>query len=289
MPSWTADRTMRITSSMSKPGVPTRSASTFKAVAASRIPRSTTWNSSSSLAIVIRRNRNLLSIMRILPGSGSLSCPAIQWTSHLTNNPTSLTPSTRNFHKAEAGRPAAGQCARLSVGAPLDRSVMQRGINLRSKDFTDPAPSPSEERATARLPQLESTRLYRRIAELLETRIDQGLFPAGTFLPPERELAEQLAVSRTSVREALIALEVTGRVAIRQGHGVQVLLGAQRPAAQNPSDADIGPIQIMEARRVIEPRIAELAATNHRQENLDGMRAAMDLQASATSASSENY
>ena len=101
---------------------------------------------------------------------------------------------------------------------------------MRSKDFTDPAqPSASEERATARLPQLESTRLYRRIAELLETRIDQGLFPAGTFLPPERELAEQLAVSRTSVREALIALEVTGRVAIRQGHGVQVLLGAQRP------------------------------------------------------------
>ncbi len=161
---------------------------------------------------------------------------------------------------------------------------------MRSKDFTDPAhPSSSEDRATARLPQLELTRLYRRIAELLETRIDQGLFPAGTFLPSERELAEQLAVSRTSVREALIALEVTGRVAIRQGHGVQVPSGAQRPAAQNPSEADIGPIQIMEARRGIEPRIAELAAANHRQENLAGMRAAMDLQASATSATSENY
>ena len=141
----------------------------------------------------------------------------------------------------------------------------------------------------ARLPQLESSRLYRRIAELLETRIDQGLFPVGTFLPSERELAEQLAVSRTSVREALIALEVTGRVVIRQGQGVQVLLGAPRPAAQNPSEADIGPIQIMEARRVIEPRVAELAAVNHRPENLDAMRAAMDFQASATSASSESY
>jgi len=55
--------------------------------------------------------------------------------------------------------------------------------------FTDPVQSsPSDDRATTRLPQLESTRLYRRIAELLETRIDQGLFPAGTFLPPEREL-----------------------------------------------------------------------------------------------------
>lgn len=161
---------------------------------------------------------------------------------------------------------------------------------MRTKDFTKLArPTPSEKKATARLPQLESTRLYRRIAELLEIRIDQGLFPAGTFLPPERELADQLAVSRTSVREALIALEVTGRVVIRQGHGVQVLMGPQRPAAQGPPDVDIGPIQIMEARRVIEPRIAELAAANQRQENLDGMRAAMDLQASASSATSANY
>src|SRR4030081_3736313 len=161
---------------------------------------------------------------------------------------------------------------------------MQRGINLRSKDFPDPPhPPASQERATARLPQLESTRLYRRIAELLETRIDQGLFPVGTFLPPERERAEQLAVSRTSGREGLIALEVTGRVAIRQGHGVQILFGAQRPGAQNRSEADIGPIQIREARRVLEPRIAELAAANHRQENLDSMRAAMNLQVSATS------
>ena len=161
---------------------------------------------------------------------------------------------------------------------------------MRIKDLIQPArPSSFGEKAAARLPQLELTRLYRRIAELLETRIDQGLFPAGTFLPPERELADQLAVSRTSVREALIALEVTGRVAIRQGHGVQVLLGPQRSAAQNPPEVDIGPIQIMEARRVIEPRIAELAAANHRQENVDRMRAAMELQASGPSANSENY
>ncbi len=164
----------------------------------------------------------------------------------------------------------------------------QTDVERTSLRNTDPAqPSSSEGRAAARLPQLESTRLYRRIAELLETRIDQGLFPAGTFLPSERELAEQLAVSRTSVREALIALEVTGRVAIRHGYGVQVLLGGQRPAA--PPEVDIGPIQIMEARRVIEPRIAEQAAANHRQENLDAMRAAMRLQESAESAASENY
>lgn len=67
------------------------------------------------------------------------------------------------------------------------------------------------------------------------------------------------------------------------------MLGAQRPAKQNPSEGDIGPIQIMEARRMIEPRVAKLAAAHHRQVNLDGMRAAMDLQASANSATPENY
>jgi hypothetical protein len=82
---------------------------------------------------------------------------------------------------------------------------------------------------------LESTRLYRRIAELLETRIDQEMFPAS--LPNNRRSPD------VGTRGSYCPLEVTGRVAIRQGHGVKVLLGAQRPAAQNPPDVDIGPIR----------------------------------------------
>ena len=76
----------------------------------------------------------------------------------------------------------------------------------------------------ARLPQIETVRLYRQIADLLSERIDQGLFPIGTLLPAERDLAQQLGVSRTSVREALIALEVGGKVSIRVGHGAQILV-----------------------------------------------------------------
>ena len=139
-----------------------------------------------------------------------------------------------------------------------------------------------------RLPQIEPVRLYRQIADLLNTRIDQGLFPVGTFLPAERELAEQLGVSRTSVREALIALEVSGQVSIRPGHGVQVLSGSQ-PQASLASQGDIGPIQIMEARRHVEARTAELAAVNHTSENLDRLRQAMALQAEAASAKTPHY
>src|SRR5947207_8651478 len=98
------------------------------------------------------------------------------------------------------------------------------------------------------LPQIEPTRLYRQIANLLSERIDDGYFPAGSLLPPERDLAQQLGVSRTSVREALIALEVTGKVSIRVGHGVQILEATPQPgsvARNDSADLDIGPIHLM--------------------------------------------
>lgn len=143
---------------------------------------------------------------------------------------------------------------------------------------------------TAKLPQIESVRLYRQIARLLSVRINQGLFPIGSFLPPERELSEQLGVSRTSVREALIALEVAGQIEIRPGHGVQVLRSiAPLPQALAQPPTDIGPIQIMEAREIVEVRCAALAATNHTLENLAAMEQAIARQAAAKLVSSPEY
>ena len=130
-----------------------------------------------------------------------------------------------------------------------------------------------------RLPQVEPVRLYRQIAALISDRIDEGLFPVGSLLPAERDLAEQLGVSRTSVREALIALEVGGKVSIRVGHGVQILQATPRMdrvgASAEVSEGDIGPIQMMEARRLIEPRSAELAALNRDSSNLDRIERAL--------------
>lgn len=150
------------------------------------------------------------------------------------------------------------------------------------------------EKATeARLPQLEPVRLYRQIADLIVDRIDQGLFPIGTLLPAERELAQQLGVSRTSVREALIALEVSGKVSIRVGHGVQVLEAIPQPDLSGAGAAiaewDIGPIQLMEARLHVELRTAELAAINRTDANLKRMREAIALQAEAESVRAPNY
>jgi DNA-binding FadR family transcriptional regulator len=144
-----------------------------------------------------------------------------------------------------------------------------------------------------RLPQVEPVRLYRQIAALIGDRIDNGSFSVGSLLPAERDLAEQLGVSRTSVREALIALEVSGKVSIRVGHGVQILQATPRSdhvgASAEVSEGDIGPIQMMEVRRLIEPRSAELAALNRDSANLERIERALEEQAQAESVKSAEY
>jgi DNA-binding FadR family transcriptional regulator len=120
-----------------------------------------------------------------------------------------------------------------------------------------------------RLPPIASKRLYQQISDLLRQSIDDGTFAVGSYLPPERELAEQLRVSRTSVREALIALEVEGRVSVKVGAGVQVLAPPPRTARPLAEpEAPIGPLDVLDARLVVEPETAALAATNARAEDV---------------------
>src|ERR1051325_8124988 len=75
------------------------------------------------------------------------------------------------------------------------------------------------------LQTVENRRLYRQIADQIAALIEQGEYGPGERLPPERDLAKQLGVSRPSVREALIALEVEGYVEVRVGSGVYVAGG----------------------------------------------------------------
>jgi DNA-binding FadR family transcriptional regulator len=110
------------------------------------------------------------------------------------------------------------------------------------------------------LEAVEARRLYRQVADQLRALIDSGEYVVGSRLPTERDLAEQLKVSRPTVREALIALEVEGRVRIRVGSGIYV----SEPAALAPlapSSAVIeGPFELLRAREFIESAIAEQAA-----------------------------
>jgi len=105
---------------------------------------------------------------------------------------------------------------------------------------------------------IEPKRLWRRIAEQIAALIDAGELAPGSRLPGERELAQRLAVSRPSLREALIALEIEGRVEVRGGSGVYVARPAPRGAMAEPEEA--GPFEVLEARLLIEPDCAALAA-----------------------------
>ncbi|WP_312403110.1 FadR/GntR family transcriptional regulator [Rhizobium sp.] len=107
---------------------------------------------------------------------------------------------------------------------------------------------------------LEPRRLYRQAAEQLRVLIQSGEIAVGERLPAERELAERLGVSRPTVREALIVLEVEGLVQIRMGSGVYVspkAAGAPKVLAADDSEA---PFEILQARCIIESAIAEEAA-----------------------------
>ena len=113
--------------------------------------------------------------------------------------------------------------------------------------------------ASVPLEAVEARRLYRQIADQLRSLIDSGEYAVGSRLPTERELAEQLKVSRPTVREALIALEVEGRVRIRVGSGIYVIESAG--AAPVPAAAVIeGPFELLRAREFLESAIAEQAA-----------------------------
>jgi DNA-binding FadR family transcriptional regulator len=127
------------------------------------------------------------------------------------------------------------------------------------------------------LEAVEARRLYRQVADQLRALIDSGEYAVGSRLPTERDLAEQLKVSRPTVREALIALEVEGRVRIRVGSGIYV---SEPAALAQPLAAEIeGPFELLRAREFIEGAIAEQAARVTTPEDIARIDASLEAMA----------
>lgn len=125
---------------------------------------------------------------------------------------------------------------------------------------------------------IEPQRLYRQIADQLRALLIRGEFPPGTRLPAERDLAKQLGVSRPSVREALIALEVSGWVEVRVGSGVYALdrsLHHVTSVALPAAEAEWGPLELIRARRVIEGETAAIAAAMAKRKHIDAISRAI--------------
>ncbi|MEO3690579.1 FadR/GntR family transcriptional regulator [Roseateles paludis] len=103
-------------------------------------------------------------------------------------------------------------------------------------------------------------RPYQQVADRIRTLIEAAAFTAGTRLPPERELAQQLGVSRPSLREALIALEIDRRIEIRGGSGVYVCEPAAASSDRSTPALGESPAELMQARAALEGAVITLAA-----------------------------
>lgn len=128
------------------------------------------------------------------------------------------------------------------------------------------------------LQQIEPRRLYRQIADQLRRLIEGGEFPVGSRLPPERDLAAQLGVSRPSVREALIALEVEGLVEVRMGSGIYACAADPAPLA-TPAGSVVAepPLDVIRARQTIEGEMAANAARQCTPALLDALAASVAM------------
>jgi GntR family transcriptional repressor for pyruvate dehydrogenase complex len=119
-------------------------------------------------------------------------------------------------------------------------------------------------------------RLYEQVAEQITSWIAANGLGVGDRLPPERELASRLGVSRATLSQALVALEVIGVVTVRHGDGT-VLTGRGRTGPVIDAiraHADRLP-EIIEARDALESKLAALAASRRTDADLAAIRAAL--------------
>jgi DNA-binding FadR family transcriptional regulator len=109
-----------------------------------------------------------------------------------------------------------------------------------------------------KLQAVSNRKLYIQIADQIRDQILGGAVEPGKQLPSERDLALNLGVSRPTVREALIALEVAGLVEVRVGVGAFVRRREEEQRALPELSAS--PLEIMAVRRLLEPEAAALAS-----------------------------
>jgi GntR family transcriptional repressor for pyruvate dehydrogenase complex len=134
---------------------------------------------------------------------------------------------------------------------------------------------------------IKKTRIHEEVFSQIHELIRAGRFKAGDQLPSERELAETFKVSRTSVREALRALESQGLIVSRTGMGnfvadlpVESLVG---PLARLLIDEKKALADVFEMRKLIEPRIAALAAERATRSDIAQLKKIVAKQVAAVS------
>jgi GntR family transcriptional regulator, transcriptional repressor for pyruvate dehydrogenase complex len=123
-------------------------------------------------------------------------------------------------------------------------------------------------------------RVDEQIAATIADAILDGVFPPGSTLPPERDLAEQLGVNRTSLRQGLARLQQMGLIEARHGSGTVVRdpEGLTHPAVVEALVRKLGPeflVELLEIRAALGPLIGRLAAQRSAPEDAEALRVAL--------------
>lgn len=128
---------------------------------------------------------------------------------------------------------------------------------------------------------LQEKKQYQEIGSDLRVKIQQGNYPVGSRLPPERNIAETYGVSRTIVREALLMLELEGTVDIRQGSGVYVLCIPDEETEESRAHHRIGAFEMLQARQLLESNIAAFAARMATRADIEKLRVTLEKEQAA--------
>lgn len=127
---------------------------------------------------------------------------------------------------------------------------------------------------------IKNTKVYEQVIEQIKNMIIDGTLKKGDKLPSERELVEHLQVSRTSIREALRALQIIGLVECRQGEGNYIRESFENslfePLSMMFMLQKSSSSEIMEIRKIIEVETAALAAQRITDEELKHMKVLLD-------------
>lgn len=130
------------------------------------------------------------------------------------------------------------------------------------------------------LEPLKKTRLYEEIVDQLITLMKAGKLKPGDKLPSERQLSDELQVSRTAIREALRSMESMGYINSRVGGGTYVksvtLDNVIDPLSVMLSQDEKLISELVEVRVLLEGEVASLAAKNATPSQISEARAALD-------------
>jgi GntR family transcriptional repressor for pyruvate dehydrogenase complex len=125
-------------------------------------------------------------------------------------------------------------------------------------------------------------RTFEEAVQQIAEKVRSGDVHVGDRLPSERELAELMRISRPTLREAVKVLAEAGVLEVRRGQSGGIFVASElvpRDLLQTRSDIRVGEVAgVLEARRLLEPRVAQLAAVHAAEEDFAAMQATIDRQ-----------